>query len=67
MKKFNLVGCKMKVYQERMKEIHFLELLQTFRENDQIDVDRCSNDLMFCKKLCKKIKNSLLKNVEIYV
>jgi hypothetical protein len=34
MKKFNLVGCKMKVYLERLREINFLELVSFFREND---------------------------------
>ncbi|CDW85605.1 UNKNOWN [Stylonychia lemnae] len=67
MKKFNLVGCKMKVYQERMKEINFLEMIQQFRENDQIDIDKCGNHLHTCKKLCKKIQESLKKNTEFYL
>lgn len=31
LKKFNLVGCKMKIYQERMKELNFLELMDNLR------------------------------------
>jgi hypothetical protein len=31
LKKFNLIGCKMRIYQERMKELSFIELLTSFR------------------------------------
>lgn len=37
LKKFNLVGCKMKIYQERMKELNFLELMETMRERRDED------------------------------
>ena len=66
-KKFNLVGCKMKVYQERMKEINFLEMLSMFREDDQIDIDKCGSHLNVCKKLCKKVQASLKKNIDHYL
>jgi hypothetical protein len=39
MKKFNLVGCKMKIYQERMRQMSFLEMITTFKKDDHIDID----------------------------
>jgi hypothetical protein len=33
----------------------FLEMITSFRENDQIDIDKCGGHLHTCKKLCKKI------------
>ncbi len=48
MKKFNLVGCKMKIYQERMRQMSFLDLITIFKENDHIDIDKCGNHLQKC-------------------
>lgn len=31
LKKFNLIGCKMRIYQERLKEINFVKLLLTLQ------------------------------------
>lgn len=38
LKRFNTIGCKMKIYQERLRELNFLELLLAFRdENAEAD------------------------------
>jgi hypothetical protein len=31
-KKMNLLGCKMKVYQERMRQMQFLEIISRFKQ-----------------------------------
>lgn len=31
-KKMNLLGCKMKIYQERLRQIQFLEVLNKYKE-----------------------------------
>jgi hypothetical protein len=35
LRKINLVGCKMKIYQERLKDINFLELVSILRDEDE--------------------------------
>ena len=37
------------------------------RDSDQIDIDKCGSHLYACKKLCKKIQQSLKKNIEHYL
>jgi hypothetical protein len=34
LKRFNTIGCKMKIYQERLREINFIELLLAFRDEN---------------------------------
>ena len=36
-KKMNLLGCKMKIYQERMRQIQFLEILSRYKLIHNID------------------------------
>jgi|TARA_B110000285_G_C14942588_1_gene522760 hypothetical protein len=54
-KRVNLLGCKMKIYQERMRQIQFLEILSRFKflnnyqniyEMDQMDL---AQKLNFCQ------------------
>lgn len=35
LKKFNLVGCKMKIYQERLKHLNFLDLLSLLKDDEE--------------------------------
>ena len=69
-KRMNLLGCKMKIYQERMRQIQFLEILSRFKhlnnyENiydmDQADL---AQKLYFCQQLSLKVKSSIEKNRE---
>lgn len=36
-KKMNLLGCKMKIYQERLRQMQFLEILTRFKEIKKYD------------------------------
>lgn len=37
LKKVNLLGCKMKIYQERMRQVQFLEILSRYKTINQIE------------------------------
>ena len=39
LKRFNTVGCKMKIYQERLREINFIEILLALRDERAETVD----------------------------
>lgn len=62
-KRVNLLGCKMKIYQERMRQIQFLEIISRFKSIYGIDniyqmnkVD-LMNKLDFCEQITAKVKN----------
>ncbi|TNV87452.1 hypothetical protein FGO68_gene14540 [Halteria grandinella] len=76
LKKFNLVGCKMKIYQERMKELNFLELMDTLRARREEDdeaplseqsLQRQKELLKQAKILCRKTQHSLKKSADHYL
>ena len=67
-KKVNLLGCKMKIYQERMRQIQFLEVISKYKQVHQLDdiynIDK--RDLLmkldFCEQIQKKVKASIINN-----
>ena len=55
LKKVNLVGCKMKIYVERLKNYDYLELVEQFRSQEYIDIDKCYQAMSTCKINSRKI------------
>lgn len=66
------MGCKMKIYQERLRQMQFLEILTRFKNLHNVDniynIDKNEllNKLDFCDQISKKIKRSLEDNVDDY-
>jgi hypothetical protein len=71
-KRLCLLGCKMKIYQERMRQIQFLEILTRYKEINNIDkiynIDKREllEKLDFCDQISKKIQHSLKVNQDDY-
>ena len=67
-KRISLLGCKMKIYQERQRQIQFLEILTRFKTLNNIDniynIDKHEllEKLDFCDQISRKIKQSLENN-----
>ena len=40
LRKINLIGCKMKIYQESMRNTSFLSILENFKKEDFLCPDR---------------------------
>lgn len=71
-KRLCLLGCKMKIYQERMRQIQFLEILTRYKQINNIDkiynIDKREllEKLDFCEQISKKIQHSLKVNQDDY-
>lgn len=66
-KKLNLLGCKMKIYQERMRQIQFLDIMYRFKKISKLenthDIDKAdlAEKFDFCDQMTAKIRESLIK------
>ena len=69
-KRMNLLGCKMKIYQERLRQIQFLEILSRFKDLNHyeniydMDQTNLANKLYFCQQMSLKVKKSIEKSRE---
>ena len=66
-KKLNLLGCKMKIYQERMRQIQFLDIMARFKKLNkfehahEIDKADLAEKFDFCDQMTDKIRKSIIK------
>ena len=40
LRKINLIGCKMKIYQERLRNTSFLSIIDNFKKEDFMSPDK---------------------------
>lgn len=68
LKKVSLLGCKMKVYQERLRQIQFLEVISRFKRVHSLESvadlhpDDLALKLEFCEQMARKVQTSLISN-----